>query len=1382
MGKLSKLTKRHEPSPTIETPRDDYYQGLANDAFLRHHVVKRSANGDNVNDFMNRMEIFARISNGAALEVDLAEGTMKAEEVVAELLHMGSLSTTEIVNIDVGTLNTAMDALEDLPGKFDNSEAIKDGEELLLAMERVKEALSKLTDANNLPGKKKFLDALKAAQKVNDTDIVTPVKKLIVSVNAFKDVINKHETWTSDTDPNEAASDNALLNVLLTSMNKFETEQAKFPKDLNKFKGIEDLGSGPNVLKPIKDENELHKAYNDLSDKVKDVNQVIQNFKVFEDVAGSFKKAQVPLKSIQTLVHNRLDSRSNPKKFTPGFPNGINDLDELSRDTDNKWLQSNIAGKEKTTTNIDSTFLIMEDFKKDLRNVENAWRVTTDTATTVVIDQTISAQLAIVRLSDNGKSVIAIATELLKCHADKPDLAGFVKFSGLLDAVLDFNKMVDNLSQIEHIEPIKNLDVLKNAITFPDGLNNAQKEEKTREIVGKLKKMPEVNGIIESLNSLSDQLTGFTKSVTNIPVKATELLAEFSNVDNYLAKMSAEYRNFNGCLNKAIGADGAKVSGVIREIQKIRDDKADSMISRALMIVEDIKSSADGLKVVLETARQFTKHKNYVAQLKTSFPNALDAARGLGMIVEEMSRIKNFRDNRKRLNALMTINPDVIQKAASDNQSGLKTHYDELLKFKKLQNDLKSVYVEIDKVIGSVDNLPDVAFSKSGMYKAVFDNAAAIQFAATPATLKEAVRAVIRLDRNLNGKFFPLIKSLETLETMNSDFDSFQSTTAVDSLSKIDKFFNEFAKHSVQPPASTIGGTPPRLKDTLMAAVPTTEGTNFFSSNYLIPSVLVSFLLGLAAALFCAYLIQRHRWIGAETQEIGCQTDWCSPGHHPADCSKQSRVSMASPAQSKAAQVKRSRRCSRSAEVGVIDRTHVIFNREFLPSNAQPFYHANMVEFGVEPNIQKYIICQSPQEDSTVRFRKTCNVPQFWALQYQNETRVIIDASLRNDRDCARYLPEKGTPFTAGILNVALDDQKMLVYYGQAFLKTVVRLRIQNREESREIIVIRPQKKVTRVDSKIAAIGLCAHMVIQWLTKEKYLSMYYYELKYWIQQLLSGQYQNEESSRAELKADNQACLKTAWECYVDSLRKRHRKSYDGKAEKEREIAELSETELDELEFEHEHLTLAAGFQQVLTLIAQVLSLFFFNTFYPLFTTQHDVDTNYMLHGSLTYIWLYFMLSVVILCPADWSRKKHMLLLGLVISCVILSGVVVPIVAKIMGYDTLILIILCEATALVYIYPTVIVALMLWKPGRHPFWRLFAIYHRVGLADEDGNITEAGRKWEAEGCGFLETLPEGTPDSLIGSPSATKKTATTTGNTTASTMRSSGGTEEIDALV
>ncbi|CAI2350281.1 unnamed protein product [Caenorhabditis sp. 36 PRJEB53466] len=214
----------------------------------------------------------------------------------------------------------------------------------------------------------------------------------------------------------------------------------------------------------------------------------------------------------------------------------------------------------------------------------------------------------------------------------------------------------------------------------------------------------------------------------------------------------------------------------------------------------------------------------------------------------------------------------------------------------------------------------------------------------------------------------------------------------------------------------------------------------------------------------------------------------------------------------------------------------------------------------------------------------------------------------------------------------------------------------------------------------------------------------------------------------------------------------------------------------------EHLTLAAGFQQVLTLIAQVLSLFFFNTFYPLFTTQHDVDTNYMLHGSLTYIWLYFMLSVVILCPADWSRKKHMLLLGLVISCVILSGVVVPIVAKIMGYDTLILIIICEATALVYIYPTVIVALMLWKPGRHPFWRLFAIYHRVGLADEDGNITEAGRKWEAEGCGFLETLPEGTPDSLIGSPSATKKTATTTGNTTASTMRSSGGTEEIDALV
>ncbi|EFP08349.1 hypothetical protein CRE_16160 [Caenorhabditis remanei] len=288
---------------------------------------------------IDKLATTARIITAISLENGLSDGSIPVDNVIAELLNIGSEDMKSLLNFNQTRVSDFLDKLEKVR-LSDDSLKIEVG--IANAYDAGKK-WKEIKDLDKLPTKEAY-------KKLDDIKNIDLSKLKGIDFSKVTSAVQK------------AKMENADITILKTFLEETHNK-------VKNFKLAEVLG----VLEQLKPLEEVYEVFTILRDlpnlDIKAVKNGITNN--FDSITGIVSSLDLlAFEVLNKLIQSRVSPHSIDRPYTTGFINGFNDVKKLSGDISNEWIQSNLPNISNRFTDV----IRLAELNPEMDKLDNKWR------------------------------------------------------------------------------------------------------------------------------------------------------------------------------------------------------------------------------------------------------------------------------------------------------------------------------------------------------------------------------------------------------------------------------------------------------------------------------------------------------------------------------------------------------------------------------------------------------------------------------------------------------------------------------------------------------------------------------------------------------------------------------------------------------------------------------------------------------------------------------------------------------------------------------------------------------------------------------------------------------------------------------------------------
>ncbi|KAF1758991.1 hypothetical protein GCK72_015451 [Caenorhabditis remanei] len=621
-------------SDSIEN--DDPFDLNSSREFLR---AKRNAPiPDKLKELIDKSSTLARISNGIALQSGLMDGSIKIEDVVAELLNFGTLKVSDVVGFNVDLVKELTGKMEKLPTSLDKSTI--ELENAGLGWNELRKKSEAVKGVTNLTQKEAYFTALGNYEKSFDFDVFEEAD------TALNDILSK----LKDIEELKIKEKPQLDDLKHIYLSKFIALPGFFGTAIGKLKEVQKIAKiftdntilidSHSAFAPFGTMIELISIRYELeAPTVSSIHKALgNNFQQLTDLIS--KPVEPEIKGLSSLVHSRIIPDFNKQIYTSGFHNGIRDLKKLALEIRDPWIEeftgnsistSRLADGIQTLLNVIYQVLHIDDKLKPVSTNNNPRSI----AYLKNVLQEVS------KMPQKSAELVNIFSDIATCmeKSEKIGPANYEKGKKVIEKIVAVGKVFAELAaavkriNIDQHQKDMNAFIkflgfkdIKNATTSPAEIPAVMKRIKTTDTLKKFKEL--IAGVKNGFNIDKKALKADVKNITSQKdAISTDGFKEEGEMHACLQKLNDKFEKFE----KAIGVT-RKLSGI--------DSATIQNVENLASTVASVKNELKSLGSIPDSMKKYAKK---ITTEINKWPESLKSSGEIGQSVALLSHANDFK-------------------------------------------------------------------------------------------------------------------------------------------------------------------------------------------------------------------------------------------------------------------------------------------------------------------------------------------------------------------------------------------------------------------------------------------------------------------------------------------------------------------------------------------------------------------------------------------------------------------------------------------------------------------------------------------------------------------------------------------------------------------
>lgn len=418
------------------------------------------------------MHMISRIINGIYLQQSLVNNTIPSEELISELLNIGSLTTSQIVGINGAKLTTVVDQINQLSTKLSATNDIKAVETQIFLSASIANDVRGLDGKFSFPTNHTYLKAVDhLATKYEGLKVNKLIERLINFLKAMTVVSAKNVT-DAEAEPAFLIIENFVVYVQRLNGTIVDLKQINVTEleEISKSEILKSFDSSFPFLLPLNDA--VAKYKDNVVVLTKDISKLIatfvDNIKSLGLVSKTLEGILPKIDYLGKAVVLRHQKHGNLVfKHIPGLINGIHDINLISDDLGKQWVKQAFMGQ---APNIFDSLTLLGDLDKFSRLVVTSFGLDPG-----------DMFKEISKISELGRQLTKLSTSPLAEKADKIKInvsavnaSSLQLFGALTSNMKSLSVKISSLGKV--VEVIKTLNNQENKEKMVRILKIAQKK------------------------------------------------------------------------------------------------------------------------------------------------------------------------------------------------------------------------------------------------------------------------------------------------------------------------------------------------------------------------------------------------------------------------------------------------------------------------------------------------------------------------------------------------------------------------------------------------------------------------------------------------------------------------------------------------------------------------------------------------------------------------------------------------------------------------------------------------------------------------------------------------------------------------------------------
>ncbi|EGT35594.1 hypothetical protein CAEBREN_16329 [Caenorhabditis brenneri] len=552
--------------------------------------VRRDADA-NVDTMVSRMQKIARITNGIYLTEGFIDGSISSDAFISEILHLGTVTPTEIKSMGLSKLQTAFNEISNT--KLEKNQDADKIEMRLSIFEEIRKVTSDIGDTTSLEGAEEYKKELAS---LNEPNLLGGFENLNNNIKTFLEKVEALEKAPHNLSV-KSVRGTVVANIghLETAVEKLKTASAvvkdaiKFDYSLKSDLIFKPISKILEVVSKVEAEATLI-AKTVLEER--GLKATKENIEKLAKLGLLFKDHQAEMKNVRSIYETRQKRGITFSALTSGFPGGSDDLHRIAKDLGDPWI-------EKLTDDKDS-------FEKAIGSLSSIGAIagSIDGFLGNSSGEQLDALGAVTKIGDNVSPYAGNSQEVW-LSVEGAHGCGFENLNvpDDLDSTRTVLSAIENLKTI--VEEFQNLQGLANYLAESDQLltkitsitsAQANLQEEIKKVLENLEKSTELNKVFNKLKEAKLNKIDYSKSPT-ISEQINKILADFSKIEEFQKKTTKHVAAVK-CLQGVKNFD--HVPKAIDAIKNVRETKPET-IQKGISAVKKVVDATDELER-LETA------------------------------------------------------------------------------------------------------------------------------------------------------------------------------------------------------------------------------------------------------------------------------------------------------------------------------------------------------------------------------------------------------------------------------------------------------------------------------------------------------------------------------------------------------------------------------------------------------------------------------------------------------------------------------------------------------------------------------------------------------------------------------------------------------------
>nr|pir hypothetical protein Y39B6B.e [imported] - Caenorhabditis elegans [Caenorhabditis elegans] len=600
-------------------------------------------------DYLDHITIIAHIANGITLQAGLMNGTIQIDEVVGEMLNLGSANVSDLINYKPDKILELIKKLKEVRQKVAANDKTTKMETRALEWEEYRLRSEPISDVTNLTGSVEYFNAVENCQ----TDI---------NSSLFE---NTAEYLKDTSFPITGSAKLKVFNETFQSLKVLLTEI----KTLNRT-SFDILHNGPNIFKSLDTViklSALRQNYIALySKKVEDA--IKTNIELVSALSAVNEASRSDMMTVSKLSDRLVSIPS--RKYTSGFSLELIGLEQLTDDVKNQWFF-----EMTNATEVDG-----QSIRKSLKPIFSAFE--TLQAVNKKLKVPFPEHTKFQQFKDepyfipvNANSSVDVMEKYEGCDHEGRKYSDDYRSKGI-EFINNVKIVSDHFTAFYNFTQTLDLDQLETdvaafveSLNFTDINNRTQSEMEVIEIVKNIRS----NNI--SLTKIQESVKGIENQFKAVRLDSlkNDVFSKISDVfrkDENLKKVITAEINVNKCLQN-LKNESLVISEALKTIQKLRllDDKLLESVQQSATSVAQFSDALPTVKSIPDAMKKGVK--NVTLELNQMSLESLNQSDGIGHSASALRSVFSLLDLESSINKLKGVDGIVrveIDKAADKSE------------------------------------------------------------------------------------------------------------------------------------------------------------------------------------------------------------------------------------------------------------------------------------------------------------------------------------------------------------------------------------------------------------------------------------------------------------------------------------------------------------------------------------------------------------------------------------------------------------------------------------------------------------------------------------------------------------------------------------------